>query len=325
MPGGILVVAEHLKGELKETTFELLALGRRLAEGLGAPLYSVVMGEGASGLAAKLGAAQRVFVSEGAGLSPPVAEQAAAALKSVVEKKDVAITLVAGTNVWMGVEATLAAFLSLPLVNFCTNCRIENGQVVFTSKLFGGKILADVRLPENRGVVSVNPGSFSAKDGEKEGSPAVEALEAGIGAARAVFREYVEPEAGDVDITKQDVLVSVGRGIQSKDNIEMAETIAHLLGGAVSASRPVVDQGWLPLTRQVGKSGMIVKPKLYLALGISGAPEHAEGMKGAKLIVAINSDAKAPIFEISHYGICGDLFEIVPALTEAIESRKQVG
>jgi electron transfer flavoprotein alpha subunit len=125
-----------------------------------------------------------------------------------------------------------------------------------------------------------------------------------------------------MDITKQDVLVAVGRGIQNQDNLSLAEDLAQALGGAVCASRPVIDQGWLPLTRQVGKSGMIVKPKSYLALGISGAPEHVEGMKGSELIIAINTDPHAPIFDVAHYGICGDLLEVIPILTEKLKSRK---
>ena len=130
------------------------------------------------------------------------------------------------------------------------------------------------------------------------------------------------PEAGDIDITQQDILVAVGRGIQQQDNVELAEELAQALGGAVCASRPVVDQGWLPATRQVGKSGMTVKPKLYLALGISGAPEHQEGMKGADLIVAVNTDAKAPIFDFAHFGAEVDALDLLPALVAEISSRK---
>ena len=136
------------------------------------------------------------------------------------------------------------------------------------------------------------------------------------------LKRYIDPEAGDVDLTKQDVLVAVGRGIQSRDNIALAEDLAKALGGAVAGSRPVIDQGWLPLSRQVGKSGLAVKPKLYVALGISGAPEHIEGMKDSGLIVAVNSDARAPIFNVAHYGIVGDVLETLPALTAAVEARK---
>lgn len=136
------------------------------------------------------------------------------------------------------------------------------------------------------------------------------------------FKKYIEPEAGDVDITQQDVLVAVGRGIQSQDNLALAEELAKALGGAVCGSRPVIDQGWLSLSRQVGKSGMTVKPKLYLALGISGAPEHVEGMKNSVLIIAINTDPRAPIFNFAHYGIVADALDVLPALTAAARARK---
>jgi len=139
---------------------------------------------------------------------------------------------------------------------------------------------------------------------------------------RTVFRKWIEPPPGDVDITKVSVLVSVGRGIKSAENVAQAQELADLLGGAVSGSRPVIDQGWLPKTRQVGKSGMTVKSKLYLALGISGAPEHVEGMKGAELIVAINTDPRAPIFSVAHYGAVANLFDVLTPLTKEIKARQ---
>ena len=137
-----------------------------------------------------------------------------------------------------------------------------------------------------------------------------------------VFRRYVEPDTSDVDITKQSVLVAVGRGIQSQDNVQLAEELAQSLGGAVCASRPVIDQGWLPLSRQVGKSGMTVKPRLYLAFGISGAPEHWDGMQNSECIISVNTDPKAPIFDGSHYGVVGDAVELIPLLTDRIKAKK---
>jgi len=137
-----------------------------------------------------------------------------------------------------------------------------------------------------------------------------------------VFRKFIEPAVSDVDITKQDVLVGVGRGLQSQDNLPLAEDLAAALGGAVCASRPVIDQGWIPLSRQVGKSGFSVKPRLYLALGISGAPEHVEGMLGSQLTIAVNTDPQAPIFDVAQYGVCGDLLELVPVLLDKLKARK---
>jgi electron transfer flavoprotein alpha subunit len=194
--------------------------------------------------------------------------------------------------------------------------------VGLTSQLFGGKILSDVRLPGNRGVVSVYPGSFPPDAGKSDRKASIEMLDLRVEESKIIFNKYIEPEAGDIDITKQDILVSVGRGIANADNIAMVEELADVLGGAVCASRPVIDQGWLPLSRQVGKSGMTVKPKLYLSLGISGAPEHVEGMKDSGLIVAINTDPNAPIFSVSHFGVCADLFDVLPTLIEKMKTRK---
>jgi len=230
--------------------------------------------------------------------------------------------LVGGTNLATGIGAILSARAGLPFVSFCHDMRVEDGAIVVTSQLFGGKIHSDVRLADGRGIVGVYPGAFPAEAGRSDKTPAVETVDLPVAAPEVSFRRFIEPEAGDVDITKQDVLVAVGRGIQTQDNIGLAEELAAALGGAVCGSRPVVDQGWLPLTRQVGKSGMSVKPRAYLAFGISGAPEHWEGMQGSQMVIAINTDPNAPIFDVAQYGVCGDALEILPALTERIKARK---
>jgi electron transfer flavoprotein alpha subunit len=179
-----------------------------------------------------------------------------------------------------------------------------------------------VRLADAKGIVSVYPGAFPAEAGRSDKTPPVEKVTVPPAGPKVVFKRYVEPDTSDVDITKQSVLVGVGRGIQSQDNVQLAEELAQSLGGAVCASRPVIDQGWLPLSRQVGKSGMTVKPRLYLAFGISGAPEHWDGMQNSECIISVNTDPKAPIFDGSHYGVVGDAVELIPLLTEKIIARK---
>lgn len=307
---------------MADLTFEVLAAARQIAQATRAPVHAVLVGKEVAGLAAQLGAADSVLVAEDPTAEQPSAELTLAALQQAWQQKQAGLVLIGGSNVSFGLGARLAARLNLPLVNFCKAVRVQDGSLVCTSQLFGGKILSDVRLADGRGVLNIYPGSFPADAGKSDKTPAVERLAVPAVPSRVVFKQLLEPAAGDVDITKQDILVSVGRGIQTQDNIALAEELAQLLGGAVSASRPIVDQGWLPMTRQVGKSGMSVKPKLYLALGISGAPEHWEGMKDSSLIVAINTDPKAPIFDFAHYGAAMDCLELIEPLKAAIQKRK---
>ena len=322
MANSILILAEQLRGQLSDITFEMLGEGRKLASALGVPLYAALLGSEAVPLAAKLGLADKVFVVDNAALNMAPASTVAAALKAVMERSQAGLVLIGGTNVSMGVGAVLSAKANLPFVNYCRAIRVDGGAVVLTSQLFGGKILSDVKLADGKGIVSVYPGAFQADAGKSDKSPVVEKVEVPVEPPKVTFKRYIEPETGDVDITKQNVLIAVGRGIQDKGNVELAEELAATLGGAVCASRPVIDQGWLPLSRQVGKSGMTVKPRLYLALGISGAPEHWEGMQGSQCIVAVNTDPKAPIFDGAHYGIVGDALEFIPLLTDKVKARK---
>lgn len=318
----ILVLAEHLRGEIADITYEMLGVGRKLADELKVPLHSVIFGKDVAPLASHLGVADSVFVLDHPQLDMPSSEVVATLLKTLIEQKNISLVLIGGTNVSTGIGPKLSFRLNLPFVNFCRNIWVKDASVGLTSQLFGGKILSDVRLPGNRGVVSVYPGSFPPDVGKSDRKPSIEVLDLPLEETKVIFKQYLEPEAGDIDITKQDILISVGRGIANADNIAMVNELADALGGALCASRPVIDQGWLPLSRQVGKSGMTVKPKLYLSLGISGAPEHVEGMKDSGLIISINTDTNAPIFSVSHYGICADIFDVLPTLIEEIKAHK---
>lgn len=322
MANAILVLAEQLRGELSEITFEMLGAGRALASASGAPLYAALLGSEAAPLAAKLGAADKVFVVDNPQLNLAPAGTVAAALQALRDQTQAGLVLLGCTNVSLGIGSILAAKTGLPLVNFCRAVKADGGAVVCTSQLFGGKILSDVKLADSRGIVSIYPGAFSPDAGKSDQVPAVEKADVPVEAPKVTFKQYLEPETGDVDITKQNVLVGVGRGIQTQDNVQLAEDLAAVLGGAVCASRPVIDQGWLPLSRQVGKSGMNVKPRVYFAFGISGAPEHWEGMQNSQCIIAVNTDPKAPIFDGAHYGVVGDVLEVIPALTDKIKAKK---
>jgi electron transfer flavoprotein alpha subunit len=320
MPGPVLILAEHLKGEIADITYEMLGIGRKLADDLKVPLHSIVFGKDSESIAMHLGVSDSVFVLNNPQMDIPSPDVVSNILKGLNEQKAYSLVLIGGTNVSTGIGPKLSFRSGLPFVNFCRNIWVKDGTVSFTSQLFGGKILSDISLPGSRGIISIYPGSFPGNAGKSDKKPPIEMLSIPTEETKVVFKQYIEPEAGDVDITKQDVLVSVGRGISNADNIAMAEELATILGGAVCASRPVIDQGWLPLSRQVGKSGMTVKPKLYFSLGVSGAPEHAEGMKDSGLILAINTDPNAPIFSVAHYGICADLFDIIPPLIEKLKT-----
>ncbi len=318
----IIVVSEILQGKISDITYEMLGVGRKLADGIQKPLLACVVGTDGSALAKNLGTADKVLLAEDQAFAAPTSEAIASFIVEIIKQREPALVLIGGTNIGTGVGTILSLRTNLPHINFSKDIQLENGKIVVTSQLFGGKILAEVEVPAGGAILSVVPGAFPIEAGKSTRSPEVEKLTIPAGESKINFKQFIEPETGDVDITKQDVLIFVGRGIENESNLEPAEELAKVLGGAVCGSRPVIDQGWLPLSRQVGKSGMMVKPKLYLALGISGAPEHIEGMKNSELIVAINSDPKAPIFNIAHYGAVADIQELIPELKDAIEKKK---
>ncbi len=316
----VFVIAEHLQGRLSDVTFEMLGKARALAPAVGGLAQVVLLGHGVAPLAEQLGAADQVLVIDDEAFEHFIPERAGQALRALLQKEQPALTLVANTSMGMDLGAGLSAALDWPLIAYCSNIQAKDGRIVTTSQIYGGKIAVEAASDSEHTIVSVLAGAFPAADGRSTTPATIQTLpsELAAGAGRMRFKGLTIPEAGDVDITRETILVSVGRGIGSQDNIELIEELANALGGAVSASRPIVDSGWLPKQRQVGKSGLTVKPKLYLAIGISGAPEHLQGMKDAELIIALNSDPSAPIFDVAHYGIVGDLFDVVPELTEQL-------
>ena len=322
MKNGILVIAEQLKGNIADITFEMLGTGRKLADSLGIPLFAAVIGNNVKSLANELSISDKIFVIDDAKLEMADPYVTSDIIKVLYEQKEASLILIGGTNLSSGVGAILSRKMGLKYINFCKGLSAEGNSVTATSQLFGGKIYSEIKLDEPAAIISIYPGSFQQAEGKSTKPANIEVMDFQISDGKCKFNKYIEPEAGDIDITKEKILVSVGRGIENSDNIGMAEELIEILGGAVCASRPVIDQGWMGLSRQVGKSGMTVKPKLYLALGISGAPEHTEGMKDSELIISINKDPAAPIFNISHYGVCADLQDIVPALIEEVKKRK---
>ena len=322
VPKNIAVVLEHMEGVLAEVSFEMLAKGRELARASGGRLVAVLPGHGVRNLVDELGAADVVTLVEHEALAhytPEAYERAVAAALKALEPR---VTLVASSSMGLDQAAGLSVRLGWPLCAYCRDARLDGDGLSAVSQIYGGKLLAEALVQGAHAICAMLPGAAQAAEGRASGTPAVEKMAPpDLDALRVRFKRLIQPEVGDVDITRESILVSVGRGIQSQDNIPLVEELAQALGGALSASRPIVDQGWLPKTRQVGKSGLSVKPKLYLAVGISGAPEHIEGMRGAELILAINTDPGAPIFDVAHYGVVSDLFDVLPLLTEKIKSR----
>jgi electron transfer flavoprotein alpha subunit len=325
MTGSICVFAEQWRGSISEVTYEALALGREIAGQLGVPLTAILTGSNARELAQSLGAADSVLYADHPLLADTLSQPTAEALDQLIRDRRPRALIIPLTNVSLGVGTLLALRLGTACINFCKDVKVAGGALQAVCVMYGGKIEATVEAAGEPAILGLWPGARPADKGRSTRSPVVEEATVSLGNSPVRLRRYVEPEAGDVDLAKQDVLVAVGRGIQSKENVGLAEDLAKSLNGAVAGSRPIIDQGWLPLSRQVGKSGLSVKPKLYVALGISGAPEHVEGMKDSALIVAVNSDPRAPIFNVAHYGIVGDVLETIPLLTAAIEAKRAVG
>ncbi|MCW7073856.1 MAG: electron transfer flavoprotein subunit alpha/FixB family protein [Methanophagales archaeon] len=318
----IFVFPEVYQGEVKEISFEILGLAQEIKEKTGGDLHVLLAGKGVKEFVPQFGLADKVLLLDNEkleGVSPFIYQNI---LFQVLKDRAPELILFGHTSIGMDLAGFVALKLNFPMVAFCKNVKAENGHLMATSLICGGKILADVKIKDNKGVCLVLPGSYPAEKGKVEGTKEVEELSLSEIEEKIKFERFIIPEVEDIDITKENILVGVGRGIQNQENLEVAEELAQVLGGALAASRPVVDQGWLPLTRVVGRSGKSVKPKLYLSLGISGAPEHVEGMKDAGLIIAINTDPNAPIFQTAHYGVVGDIFDIVPALVEEIKARK---
>ncbi|MBI4761024.1 MAG: electron transfer flavoprotein subunit alpha/FixB family protein [Chloroflexota bacterium] len=315
MSNDVFVITEHLDGKFSDVSFEMVGKAKELAKALGGQAVAVVVG---GGVEANVFASDSTIQVDDAALSQFNPEAYGKVIEALVKEKAPRVVLFGWTVTGMDVAAWLSARLGVPCAAYAKDVRVEGGGVVVSCQAYGGKLTAEVAPEGETAIVACLAGSFPAEAGQ--GATAAEKIASPVDLSglKMKFIEMVKPAGGDVDITAQTKLVSVGRGIGGKENIELAEELAAKLGAAVSASRPVVDAGWLPRTRQVGKSGLKVKPKLYLMLGISGAPEHLEGMKSAELIIAINTDKKAPIFNVAHYGATADLFEVAEAMLELL-------
>jgi electron transfer flavoprotein alpha subunit len=324
-----LLITEQRGGKWNKVSLETLAAAQQIAQQAKGTLSGAVIGKGVAALADELSGYQldEVLLIEHDLLGEYTPDGFSIALRQVIESAKPDLVLLPHTYQVRDFAPKLAASLGKGMIGDCIGYRYENGKLIFVRQMFQGRTAADVVFTgEQPWIASFQAGAFRADLAAKYASgkapvkPAIVELKAEQIRTKPLelFREAKQA----VDLTQAPVLVSVGRGIKAPENIPMAEKLAKLLGGEVSASRPICDEGWLPMDRQIGSSGQTVMPKLYLALGISGAIQHVVGMKGSRTIAAINKDQNAPIFEVADYGIVGDLFEIVPALIEELEKTK---
>jgi electron transfer flavoprotein alpha subunit len=324
----ILVVVEQREGALNRISWETIAAGQAIAAQTGWALEAAVVGSGVAAIASELAAKKvaKVYAIESARLEPYTPDAFAYALKEFLAKHPAKLVLMPHTYQVRDFVPKLATALETTAVSDVIGARHEGGKLLFMRQMFQGKFVADVSFAGSGPCfVTFQNGSFRADKVEAGAAAApIETVHVEIpdGVVRnkpeAVFKEAKQA----VDLTQAEIIVSVGRGIKEQKNIEMAKQLAEALGGELAASRPICDNGWLPMDRQIGSSGQTVAPKLYLALGISGAIQHIVGMKGSRSIVAINKDSEAPIFEIADYAIVGNLFDIVPPLIEEVKKAK---
>jgi electron transfer flavoprotein alpha subunit len=328
MADSILVIVEQREGKLNRVSWETLTAGQALAAETGWTLEAAVAGSGVTSIANELAGKKvaKVYAVESAKLEPYTPDAFAAALKQFIASKQPRLVLMPHTYQVRDFVPKLATAMERSAISDCIGYKKDGNKLLFTRQMFQGKLAADVSFTcDGPWFVTFQNGAFR---GDKLEAGAIAApvetvnVEIADGVIRNKPQEVFKEAKQAVDLTQAAIIVSVGRGIKEQKNIELAKQLAEALGGELAASRPICDSGWLPMDRQIGSSGQTVAPKLYLALGISGAIQHIVGMKGARTIIAINKDSEAPIFEIADYAVVGNLFDIVPPLIEEVKKTK---
>jgi len=314
----VLVVADHRRGELRDVSYELLTAGRDLADAMGGDLHATVVGGDVAAFADKLdceGVDAIHTVAEGEEFNHDVT---VAAVTALFEALDPGAVVMPNSVNGLDYAPAVATRLSLPLVTDAVALDYDDGLTV-TREMYGSKVETAVDVTSDPAALTIRGGEWPAAEGAGDAEVSAFEVDVDESAVRSTVRGFEEVGAGDVDISEAEFVVSVGRGIEEEENLELIEELAEALDATLAASRPIVDNGWLPKNRQVGQSGKVVTPEIYLAIGISGAVQHVAGMKGAETIIAVNTDPDAPIFDIADYGIVDDLFEVVPELIERFE------
>jgi len=325
----ILLITEQREGKWNSVSFETLAAAQQIAQQTGGTLAAAVIGKAVASLADELAGFQvdEVLLVEHDLLEKYTPDGFSIALRQTIESVKPDLVLLPHTYQVRDFAPKLAASMGKGMIGDCIGYRYESGKLIFVRQMFQGRTAADVIfIGDAPWIASFQAGAFRADLAAKHSSGKAPVRSVAVELKPEQIRtkplETFREAKQAVDLTQAPILVSVGRGIKAPENIALAEKLAKLMGGEVSASRPICDEGWLPMDRQIGSSGQTVAPKLYLALGISGAIQHVVGMKASRTIAAINKDANAPIFEVADYGVVGDLFEIVPALIEQLEKAQ---
>ncbi|MGH9512985.1 MAG: electron transfer flavoprotein subunit alpha/FixB family protein [Terriglobales bacterium] len=328
MSDTILVIVEQQEGKLSRVSWETLTAGQTLSAEMGLALEAAVVGAGAGNVASEIAGKKlsKIFPVESPKLEPYTPDAFVAALKQLLQLKQPKLVLLPHTYQVRDFIPKLATAMGRTVISDCIGYKKEGERLLFTRQMFQGKFVADVSFAcEPPWFVTFQNGAFRGDKVEAGTSSApIETVNVDIAdtVIRTAPQEVFKEAKQSVDLTQAEIIVSVGRGIKEQKNIEIAKRLADALGGEIAASRPICDSGWLPMDRQIGSSGQTVAPKLYLALGISGAIQHLVGMKGARTIIAINKDAEAPIFEIADYAVVANLFDVVPALIEEVKKAK---
>lgn len=325
MSNGVLVFIEHRDGVLNKTSLEAVAAAQSLGAQLQQPVSAVVLGSDPGTLAQDIAAYDlaKVIAATNAKLAEYTPDGYSDAMEKIVQQLDPQLVVMPHTYLVRDFAPKLAARFKKSLISDCIRANVSGDAITFTRRIFLGKLDADVISDGAAPVFATfQSGAYRPDQAAKGSGAPVESMEVEVGEVRMTPEAPFQEVKQAVDLSKADIIVAVGRGIKSKDNLALAEKLAAVLGADLAASRPICDAEWLPIDRQIGSSGQTVAPKLYVALGISGAIQHLVGMKNSGTIVAINKDPEAPIFDIADYGIVGDLFEVVPVLTEEIKKIK---
>ncbi len=326
MPDTILVVAEQRENKLNRVSWETLAAAQAIANDTGWTVEAAVLGADVGGIASEIAGKKlaKVYAIQSAKLDPYTPDAFAAALKAFIGSHQPKLVLMPHTYQVRDFVPKLATSMGRSAITDCIGYKKDGEKLLFTRQMFQGKFAADVSFAGDvPWFVTFQNGAFRGDKAEAGTSSApVETVNAETGDVRNKPQEVFKEAKQAVDLTQAEIIVAVGRGIKEQKNVEIAKQLAEALGGELAASRPICDSGWLPMDRQIGSSGQTVAPKLYVALGISGAIQHIVGMKSSRAIVAVNKDAEAPIFEIADYAVVGNLFDVVPPLTEEIKKAK---